>query len=898
VSATIELRINLHRHIKNADLPAVRRLLDRHGDDLDGLLNTGGTQGDLEPPLVQAAGLDSPHALALAKDLLAAGAPVDLPAAEGVTALFKALELRNLPLAQLLLDAGASPHAATSYGVRVFDKVLATGDMAWVQRFLDDGHTLDHTSQGGNTSLHWAARSNNLALYERVREHTGLAPDLPTRSGYRPVDLVSDLALFQHMRAHCPGMAWDVAFKNGDHSLHLYAVNGAADIIRMLLAQGLDPNLPGQDGNSPLHNAASGGDLATVQALLAAKAKPSARNSYSFTPLHWAAELGRLEVVRCLVEHKAKLNAKGNVSAIIRETPTPLYLALREGHGDVARYLLAQGADPNVPADTSQRTALYQAAGDDDLAMCALLLDHGASPNGIGRDSPDDFFSFPLEQCRSAAMVDLLVGRGADVAGRNTGYETALHAIVRRLDIQDVRLTDDEEGQAARRQGLLGAIAALLRHGADPKAATSNGLTPLSLCKDPQAGAMLAEAMKHPARAPAAPQPATARQQAGQDERRDRIHSLVGVPGKGKAVAAGAASLGAALYGQCKEAGKTQAELDGIAESLARADRADAEYISEDSFDNQASTLHRLLYAARRSGYDTRERPPVSAWQPLVARLLDLGSGSLNHVGGVWRETPLHTLLRAALYSEPAGSAAAQAAVDADYRALAALLLQRGAKPDAGSVKGVKPLDLAREPGMARLLREHGARAGSHCLALFHAIEKGDALLFEQALACEPPLEGGWTHDQPVLRGCTALLFAAMCNRPDMLRRLARLGASTQARTQGGLGPLHMAAWHGSVETLQYLVAHAGLDINALDAQGIPALHYLVASRPHPSDKVDEKTHRERVRGYALQLAAQGARTDIVDRTGEKLADLVPKSLYAQMERAAKKANAAAAGRS
>lgn len=903
MSETVQRQIDLNRHIGKADLPAVRRFLDGNAAHLPGLLDAGGAhKGDLDPPLVQAAALAGIQALEIAQCLLAAGAPVDRPGTHGATALAKALELRNLALAQVLLDAGASPHAASHTGVRVFDRVLACGDRAWVQRFLDEGHTLDHTSQEGITCLHWAARSNDLGLYDMVRERTGLAPDLPTQNGYRPVDLVTSLALFQHMRAHCPGMAWDVAFKSGDHSLHVYADKGAADIVRALLEHGVDPELAGRRGNRPLHKAAGSGSLATVQALLAAKAKPSARNVYSFTPLHWAAQMGHLDIVRCLVEHKANLNAKGSETVIIQQTHTPLYVALENGHGDVARYLLEQGADPNVLVDSSQSTALYEAVGKDDLALCTALLDHGASPNGIGKDGPFDFFSFPLQQCRSAAMVDLLVARGADVAGRNTQYLTALHSAVEGLGRCASPRADEEDGaQGARRQGMLDTIAALLRHGADPHAQPAPGATPLAMCKDPQAIAMLVEAMKRPDRAPAQPQPSTAKQQAAQDERRGWVHGLAGLlSGKAKAKPkprATRSALGAALYMQCKEVGKTQAELDGVAQLLASADSADAEYISEDDYDSQRSTLHRLLDATRRSRYDTAERPRVAAYQPLVARLLELGSATLNHKGGTWGETPLHTVLRAALYSEPAGSAEAQSVVEADYRALVDMLLLGGAMPNAENDESAQPLDLAFDPAMAELLRHHGARAGRYPLALFHAIEQGDAPGLERVLACEPPLEGLSAQEQDGLGASTPLLWAALYNRLDMLRRLAGLGASLDARTEGGLGLLHMAARHGSVETLQYLVEHTALDLNALDAKGVPALHYLLASAPHSANWVEDKVHRERIRGCAEQLVAQGARIDLVDREGGTLADLVPKSVLAKLERAAKSASAGAAGR-
>jgi hypothetical protein len=313
MTSTVELRIALSRHIRQADLLSVGRFLQAHRNGLAAVLDAGGD--GLEPALVQAAGRPR-HAMAMVVQLLEAGAPVDRPDADGETALFRALSLRHLPVAQRLLDAGASPHAANAHGVRVFDKVLATGDMAWVRRFLDDGHRLDAVSRDGDTCLHWAARSNNPALYDLVRERTGLRPDQPTRGGRRPVDLVTSAALLAHMRRpHGADMRWNVVFENRDHSLHAYAGNGAADIVRELLAHGVAPNVPGEHRDSPLHRAVASRSLATVQALLAGGAKVNVHNAAGAAPLHWAAELGLPDIVHCLLANKARVDARVSVRA-------------------------------------------------------------------------------------------------------------------------------------------------------------------------------------------------------------------------------------------------------------------------------------------------------------------------------------------------------------------------------------------------------------------------------------------------------------------------------------------------------------------------------------------------------------------------------------------------------
>jgi hypothetical protein len=65
------------------------------------------------------------------------------------------------------------------------------------------------------------------------------------------------------------------------------------------------------------------------------------------TPLHYAAFCGMHDVVKFLiVEHSQDVNARG-----FRGKETPLHVASRRGHADVAQLLLEHGADANAQDD-------------------------------------------------------------------------------------------------------------------------------------------------------------------------------------------------------------------------------------------------------------------------------------------------------------------------------------------------------------------------------------------------------------------------------------------------------------------------------------------------------------------------------------------------------------------
>ncbi|MFJ8978512.1 ankyrin repeat domain-containing protein [Streptomyces sp. NPDC102282] len=132
---------------------------------------------------------------------------------------------------------------------------------------------------------------------------------------------------------------------------------------------------------------------------------------------------------------------------------TALDLAVRHGHGDVVRLLLAAGADPEQEAgEWGELTVLAQAATYSRTEIVRSLLDAGAHPDQECRTG------FPLLFAASAAVpgptcpevVDLLLDRGADIG---------------------LRLRDLTALEWAVWFGRVDMVRQLLRRGADPSAA-------------------------------------------------------------------------------------------------------------------------------------------------------------------------------------------------------------------------------------------------------------------------------------------------------------------------------------------------------------------------------------------------------------------------------------------
>ncbi|WP_225413728.1 ankyrin repeat domain-containing protein [Stigmatella hybrida] len=90
--------------------------------------------------------------------------------------------------------------------------------------------------------------------------------------------------------------------------MSLFNAVSAGELARVqaLLAEGEDPNLPGERGRTPLMVAGEAGHVAVVRALLAAGAEPFLTDELGETALLIAAAHGQAEVCELLLPHASE----------------------------------------------------------------------------------------------------------------------------------------------------------------------------------------------------------------------------------------------------------------------------------------------------------------------------------------------------------------------------------------------------------------------------------------------------------------------------------------------------------------------------------------------------------------------------------------------------------------
>jgi len=290
---------------------AVRILLDR-GADVNARTTrvetppatTGNLQGigraqNREKPVPQGAMTPLLYAARdgrsdIARMLLAAGASLNQPEANGESPLLVAINNGQIEVAHLLLEKGADPNATDGFGRAPLWSAV-------------DYRDLDAAEGSGTNGVH---REPVLQLIRTLLDH-GANPNVQTK-------------------VEPPSRRWMMPFgarqwvnPAGQTPFVRAAQAGDVAVMRLLLEHRADPNIPTLAGVTALMSAAGIGwvprqtytepkesILEAVRLCIEKGSDVNAANSKGFTALHGAAYRGLDDVVQLLVQKGAKLDAK------------------------------------------------------------------------------------------------------------------------------------------------------------------------------------------------------------------------------------------------------------------------------------------------------------------------------------------------------------------------------------------------------------------------------------------------------------------------------------------------------------------------------------------------------------------------------------------------------------
>ncbi|CAI0451909.1 unnamed protein product [Linum tenue] len=272
------------------------------------------------------------------------------------------------------------------------------------------------TGKKGDTSLHSAARSGNMAAVveilsgsdeEELREVLGVQ----NQSGETPLYVAAEYGyvdLVREMIQYCDVADAGIKAKNGLDAFHIAAKQSDIDVLRVLMEAHPELAMTVDLSNTTaLHTAAMQGHIEIVNFLLEAGSSiATIARSNGKTALHSAARNGHVAVVRALVSAEpaiaTRTDKKGQtalhmavkgqnvvvVEELIKASPeilnlldnkgnTPLHIASRKGRAPIVKLLLQHNELDTKAVNRMAETALDTAEkmGQDEVK--AILEEHG-----------------------------------------------------------------------------------------------------------------------------------------------------------------------------------------------------------------------------------------------------------------------------------------------------------------------------------------------------------------------------------------------------------------------------------------------------------------------------------------------------------------------------------------
>jgi len=246
----------------------------------------------------------------------------------------------------LLLTNRADLALRNSFGESPLDIAAILGKTAIAAQLLATGAEANgaEPATGASTPLHHAASGGHRDVAKLLLEH-GANPNATAVYGQAEVT-----------------------------PLMIAAGNGNTEIVSLLLKHKANPNLLDAEGKTALWNAIYSRKVDVVRLLLANGANPDQPRRDGYPPLVIAiGNLQDKDIAAALLDARADANAKD------KSGMTPLHYAVEFNRKDFVELLLAKGADPNV-RNNAGRTAL-------DLAKVGLppggaiaVIGPGATP--------------------------------------------------------------------------------------------------------------------------------------------------------------------------------------------------------------------------------------------------------------------------------------------------------------------------------------------------------------------------------------------------------------------------------------------------------------------------------------------------------------------------------------
>ncbi|KAK2795613.1 hypothetical protein FQN50_009719 [Emmonsiellopsis sp. PD_5] len=301
-------------------------------------------------------------------------------------------------------------------------RVVANGESKLAARLINDGWQVDKPDDSGVYPIYHACSSGDESTVSLLLKHKapvnvacgalGSPLQAAAAHGYEQIVRMLLREGAQNIISNPKG-EYTSAFEAAVH-------RGHANVVKLLLGQGVDVESRGKSSRNLLELASSRGHYDVVQLLVDHGADVNPQDSSHISALESACGSSILSsaynMANLLIERRADLKSQG---------PKALKSAVESRHYEVAKLLLDHGVAANTPGEKNG-TALGIASrcGMEDIVV--LLIENGADVN-----FQDDNENTAIHEAAFSGeenIVKLLIENGADVNAGRGRFGTALQA--------------------------------------------------------------------------------------------------------------------------------------------------------------------------------------------------------------------------------------------------------------------------------------------------------------------------------------------------------------------------------------------------------------------------------------------------------------------------------------
>lgn len=377
------------------------------------------------------------------KQLIKAGADVNVANNYGALPMQLAAEVANLEMLEILLKAGANVDSASQEGQTALMLVARTGNVEAAKLLAKHGANINAIEQWGQQSaLMWASARRHAAMMEELIQQ---GADINAQS------------IARDYKRHVTKEGRAKSLDSGGFTPLLYAIReNCKECVDVLIKHQVDLDKPDPEGVSPLLLSIQNSHWDIAKKLIIAGADVQQWDIFGQAPL-----------IAIVTRHS---NTRVNPGDPLNETSGTTVLELLLEHGaNVNMQVFLRPSKQRGGSLSRGTTPLIAAADSGDTAIIKLLLEHGADATIVQADLQNPLTAIAGARGNPQTLVEgvnVLIAAGADINIRSVPHHLQRNRGGRPLHF-------------AVRAGNEQVIEALVKAGADINATDVDGLTPL-----------------------------------------------------------------------------------------------------------------------------------------------------------------------------------------------------------------------------------------------------------------------------------------------------------------------------------------------------------------------------------------------------------------------------------